>query len=345
MPTRSTGWRWPPSRAAWKPASPRPNSPTAFSACARESEIMAVSFVKNAFSSGYRDTNPLVKLLSGLFGAAALATFLLTRFLLLPPMAYAVPAVLLGIAVLIPKTLMVANQWEKGIVLRLGRLRSISGPGLFWIVPFYDEVASWIDQRIQTTQFNAEQALTRDTVPVNVDAVIFWHVHDAQRAALNITDYRQAIDRVAQTSLREMIGSSLLSALLAERKAADEVLRTEIARKTADWGISVNSVEIRDVAIPVALQDAMSRQAQAEREKEARVILGSAEAAIAQKFVDAARTYAGEPAALHLRAMNIIYETTKERGATILIPTSMVDSMSVALPAAMLAQKDLGGKS
>ena len=182
-------------------------------------------------------------------------------------------------------------------------------------------------------------------MPVNVDAVVFWHVHDAQRAALNITDYRSAIDRVAQTSLREMIGASHLSALLAERKAADEVLRTEIAGKTADWGISVNSVEIRDVAIPVALQDAMSRQAQAEREKEARVILGSAEAAIAAKFVEAARTYAGEPAALHLRAMNIIYETTKERGATILIPTSMVDSMSVALPAAMAQAGALGGKS
>jgi regulator of protease activity HflC (stomatin/prohibitin superfamily) len=163
-------------------------------------------------------------------------------------------------------------------------------------------------------------------------------VHGAQAAALNITDYRSAIDRVAQTSLREMIGSSLLTALLSERKVADEVLRTEIARKTADWGISVNSVEIRDVAIPVALQDAMSRQAQAEREKEARVILGSAEAAIAQKFVDAANTYGSNAAALHLRAMNIIYETTKERGATILMPTSMVDSMSVALPAAILAQ-------
>ena len=202
-----------------------------------------------------------------------------------------------------------------------------------------------IDERIQTTGFNAEQALTRDTVPVNVDAIVFWHVHDAQRAALNITDYRSAIDRVAQTSLREMIGSSLLSALLAERKAADEVLRTEIASKTAEWGISVNSVEIRDVAIPVALQDAMSRQAQAEREKEARVILGSAEAAIAAKFVEAAKTYAGEPAALHLRAMNIIYETTKERGATILMPTSMVDSMSVALPAAFLAQGGVAGKA
>jgi regulator of protease activity HflC (stomatin/prohibitin superfamily) len=233
-----------------------------------------------------------------------------------------------------------ANNWERFVILRAGKLSSVKGPGLFMIIPIIDAIAAVIDERIQTTQFNAEQALTRDTVPVNVDAVIFWHVHDAQAAALNITDYRQAIDRVAQTSLREMIGASLLSALLSERKAADEVLRTEIARKTADWGISVNSVEIRDVAIPVALQDAMSRQAQAEREKEARVILGSAEAAIAQKFVDAARTYAGEPAALHLRAMNIIYEVTKERGATILIPTSMVDSMSVALPAAMMAQKD-----
>jgi regulator of protease activity HflC (stomatin/prohibitin superfamily) len=254
-------------------------------------------------------------------------------------------AVFFILAALTLFSLKMANNWERFVILRAGKLSSVKGPGLFMIIPVVDAIAAVIDERIQTTQFNAEQALTRDTVPVNVDAVIFWHVHDAQRAALNITDYRQAIDRVAQTSLREMIGSSLLSALLAERKAADEVLRSEIARKTADWGISVNSVEIRDVAIPEALQDAMSRQAQAEREKEARVILGSAEAAIAQKFVDAARTYAGEPAALHLRAMNIIYETTKERGATILIPTSMVDSMSVALPAAMLAQKDLGGKS
>jgi regulator of protease activity HflC (stomatin/prohibitin superfamily) len=252
---------------------------------------------------------------------------------------------LLVLAVLTAFSLKMANNWERFVILRAGKLSSVKGPGLFLIIPVLDSITAVIDERIQTTQFNAEQALTRDTVPVNVDAVIFWHVHDAQRAALNITDYRQAIDRVAQTSLREMIGSSLLSALLAERKAADEVLRSEIARKTADWGISVNSVEIRDVAIPVALQDAMSRQAQAEREKEARVILGSAEAAIAAKFVEAARTYAGEPAALHLRAMNIIYEVTKERGATILIPTSMVDSMSVALPAAMLAQKDLGGKS
>ena len=245
------------------------------------------------------------------------------------------------VAVFVLFALKMANNWERFVILRAGKLSSVKGPGLFMIIPVVDAIAAVIDERIQTTQFNAEQALTRDTVPVNVDAVIFWHVHDAQSAALNITDYRLAIDRVAQTSLREMIGSSHLTELLSDRKTADEVLRKEIAEKTAEWGISVNSVEIRDVAIPVGLQDAMSRQAQAEREKEARVILGSAEAAIAQKFVDAANTYGSNAAALHLRAMNIIYETTKERGATILMPTSMVDSMSVALPAAFMAQKDM----
>ena len=254
-----------------------------------------------------------------------------------------VAGIVLGIlAALTAFALKMANNWERFVILRAGKLSSVKGPGLFLIIPVLDSVTAVIDERIQTTGFNAEQALTRDTVPVNVDAIVFWHVHDAQSAALNITNYREAIDRVAQTSLRETIGSSMLSELLSERKAADEVLRTEIARKTADWGISVNSVEIRDVAIPVALQDAMSRQAQAEREKQARVILGSAEAAIAAKFVEAAEAYGSNAAALHLRAMNIIYETTKERGATILMPTTMVDSMSVALPAAMIAQ---GGKN
>src|SRR6185436_11647398 len=204
--------------------------------------------------------------------------------------------------------------------------------------PILDTVVAVIDERIQTTAFNAEQALTKDTVPVNVDAIIFWHVHDAEKAALAITNYREAIDRVAQTSLREMIGSSMLAALLSDRKEADEQLKVEIGEKTALWGISVSSVEIRDVAIPVALQDAMSRQAQAEREKQARVILGSAEAAIAGKFVEAANSYAGNPIALQLRAMNIIYETTKERGATILMPTSMVDSMNPAAALSLAGQ-------
>jgi regulator of protease activity HflC (stomatin/prohibitin superfamily) len=242
---------------------------------------------------------------------------------------------LFAVAVIVSASLKMANNWEKFVILRAGKFQSAKGPGLFIIVPILDAVTAVIDERIQTTAFAAEQALTKDTVPVNVDAIIFWFVHDAQKAALNITNYREAIDRVAQTSLREMIGATMLSALLSERQAADEVLRAEISRKTAEWGIMVNSVEIRDVAIPVALQDAMSRQAQAEREKQARVILGSAEAEIAGKFVEAAKLYADNPAALHLRSMNIIYETTKERGATILIPTSMVDSMNIAGPLAL----------
>ena len=249
------------------------------------------------------------------------------------------------LAVIIAASLKMANTWQKFVILRAGKLRGVKGPGLFLIIPVIDHVVAVIDERIQTTAFSAEEALTKDTVPVNVDAIIFWFVHDAQKAALNITNYREAIDRVSQTSLREMIGSSMLSALLSERTAADELLRGEIGRKTADWGISVKSVEIRDVAIPVALQDAMSRQAQAEREKQARVILGSAEAAIAGKFVEAAMTYADHPAALQLRAMNIIYETTKERGATILIPTSMVDSLNPVVALALAGQQPVPQKT
>jgi regulator of protease activity HflC (stomatin/prohibitin superfamily) len=241
---------------------------------------------------------------------------------------YGCAAVFVVIAVLIPQSLKIANQWERAVVLRLGRLVGIRGPGLFMIVPFIDQVAVWLDQRIQTTEINAEQALSKDTVPVNIDAVIFWQIHDPERTALEIIDYRQAITRVAQTSLREMVGSSLLSTLLSERKQGDQLLREEIGRKTADWGVAVISVEIRDIGVPPALQDAMSRQAQAERERLARVLLGQAEQEVAQKFVEAADTYARSPAALQLRAMNIIYETTKERGATILIPTAMVDSMN-----------------
>jgi len=238
------------------------------------------------------------------------------------------PAALILAAALTPVALLMARQWEKAVVLRFGKLHAVRGPGLFVIIPFVDAVTAWIDQRIQTTEFNAEQALTKDTVPANIDAILFWQVHDPERAALEITDYRSAILRVAQTSLREMIGASPLSALMSERKLADQQLKEEIGRKTADWGVAAISVEIRDVAIPSQLQDAMSRQAQAEREKAARVILGSAEQEVAQKFLEAANIYAHNPAALQLLAMNIIYETTKERGATILIPSAMVDCMN-----------------
>ena len=243
-------------------------------------------------------------------------------------LAYVLPGIFLLAAALAPLSVLMAKQWEKAIVLRFGKLHAIRGPGLFAIIPFMDEVTAWIDQRIQTIEFNAEQALTKDTVPANIDAILFWQVHDPERAALEITDYRSAILRVAQTSLREMIGASPLSALMSERKLADQQLKDEIGRKTADWGVAAISVEIRDVAIPSQLQDAMSRQAQAEREKAARVILGSAEQEVAQKFLEAANVYAQNPAALQLRAMNIIYETTKERGATILIPSAMVDCLN-----------------
>src|SRR5579864_5808247 len=256
--------------------------------------------------------------------------------------------VLIAVALVVATSLKMANVWQKFVILRMGKLQSVKGQGMFALIPVLDSVVAVIDGRIQTTAFNAEQALTKDTVPVNVDAIIFWHVHDAEKAALAITNYREAIDRVAQTSLREMIGSSMLASLLSDRRAADAHLRDEIGSKTADWGITVRSVEIRDVAIPVALQDAMSRQAQAEREKQARVILGSAEAAIAGKFVEAAAVYAGHPWALQLRAMNIIYETTKERGATILMPSSMVDSLNpsaATLALALAGNGVLEGKS
>jgi regulator of protease activity HflC (stomatin/prohibitin superfamily) len=278
--------------------------------------------------------NPLTSFLVFAFVAAAFAV----GYFVNPYVAVA----LLAVAVLIGSSLKMANVWQKFVILRLGKLQSVRGAGLFAIIPVLDTVIAIIDERIQTTAFNAESALTKDTVPVNVDAIIFWHVHDAEKAALAITNYREAIDRVAQTSLREMIGSSVLTTLLSDRKQADAQLKDEIAEKTAPWGISVSSVEIRDVAIPVALQDAMSRQAQAEREKQARVILGSAEAAIAGTFVAAADTYNGHPMALQLRAMNIIYETTKERGATILMPSSMIDSLnpSASMLALALAAND-----
>jgi regulator of protease activity HflC (stomatin/prohibitin superfamily) len=230
------------------------------------------------------------------------------------------------------------------IVLRLGKLHGIRGPGLFVIIPFVDTIATSIDQRIQTTGFNAERTLTRDTVPVNVDAIIFWQVHDTERAALEIANYREAIGQVAQTSLREMIGATELSGLLSERKKADLRLREEIGSKTAEWGVSVISVEIRDVAIPPGLQDAMSRRAQAEREKEARIILGTSEKEIAQTFVDAAEIYAKTPGSMQLRAMNLIYEATKERGMTIVIPSAMADSMNPGGLGGLLAAAGTAGR-
>ncbi|MBV8089034.1 MAG: slipin family protein [Alphaproteobacteria bacterium] len=238
--------------------------------------------------------------------------------------------VLIALAVIVLAALKMAQQWEQAVVLRAGKFRAVRGPGLFWIVPILDSVAALIDTRLRTTQFIAEQTLTRDTVPVDVDAIIFWIVTDVKRAALEVASYGDMISWAAQTSLRETIGAADLAILLSNRRAADEELRTTIDAKTADWGIRVKSVEIRDVRIPVALQDAMSRQAQAERERQARVILSTAEAEIADKFADAAKTYADNPVALHLRGMNMLYESVKERGSsTIIVPSSAVDSMNL----------------
>jgi regulator of protease activity HflC (stomatin/prohibitin superfamily) len=247
----------------------------------------------------------------------------------------AVAGVVAVMGLLTPMSMKIANPWERAIVLRLGKFIGAKGNGVFFIVPFIDEVSIWVDTRTQTTSFDAEQALSRDKVPVNIDAVIFWSVHNAEQAALEVVDYRQAIKQVAQTTLREMIGSSELEQLLSDRQASDERLKETISEKTQEWGLSVLSVEIRDVGVPQALQDSLSRQAQADAERKARVLLGEAEKEVARKFVEAAEIYAAVPAAMQLRAMNIIYETTKERGATILMPTTMVDSMNPAAAASL----------
>ena len=239
----------------------------------------------------------------------------------------------------------IAQQWERAIVLRLGRFHSMRGPGLFWIVPFLDRVSSWIDQRTITTSFAAEQTLTSDTVPVNVDAVLFWMVHDAQKAALEVQDYEQAVSWAAQTALRDIIGRTALTELLRGRERIEGELQQLIDARSNPWGITVQSVEMRDVVIPSALQDAMSREAQAAREKQARIILGQAEVEIAHSFAEAARSYHQNPTALHLRAMNMLYEGLKEKGALMLVPSSAVESMGMGglLGAAALRQQTLAG--
>ena len=239
--------------------------------------------------------------------------------------------VVLGIAaVLITlRSIRITQEWRRAVVLRLGRFHAVKGPGLYLLWP-WDTIAMMIDLRITTTNITAEQALTRDTVAVGVDAIVFWQVEDARAAAINIADYAQAIERVSQTSLREMIGATELGKLLSERHAADAALRDAIAAKTKTWGVAVRAVEIRDVGIPAALQDAMSRQAQAERERDARVTLASAETAIAQQVLAAAEIYEKSPVALQLRQMNLLYEMNKERGTTVLIPTDRAGALGRA---------------
>jgi regulator of protease activity HflC (stomatin/prohibitin superfamily) len=244
------------------------------------------------------------------------------------------------VLVILGRVVRIASEWQRAVILRLGRFDRVAGPGIYIVVPIIDSIAQVIDLRIQTTTITAEQALTRDTVAVGVDAIVFWQVENAEAAAIRIADYRQAIERVAQTSLREMIGSTDLSKLLSDRKTADELLRAAITGKTSTWGVTASSVEIKDVSIPRELQDAMSRQAQAEREKDARVTLASAETAIAEQILTAARLYGSDPNALKLRQMNLLYEMNKERGTTVLIPTDMANSLGTVVALAKATPTD-----
>jgi regulator of protease activity HflC (stomatin/prohibitin superfamily) len=237
----------------------------------------------------------------------------------------------------------IAQQWEKAIILRLGKYTAMKGPGLFWIVPLIDSVSSWIDQRVITTSFAAEQTLTSDTVPVNVDAVLFWMVYDPEKAALEVQQYKEAVSWAAQTALRDIIGRTSLTDLLRGREKIEEQLQELIDQRCNPWGVSVQSVEMRDVIIPDSLQDAMSREAQAGREKQARIILGEAEVEIAKLFKEASVSYHENPTALHLRAMNMLYEGLKEKGALMLVPSTAVESMGMGglLGAAALRQQSL----
>jgi len=234
---------------------------------------------------------------------------------------------LIGLYILV--TIQIASQWEKAVVLRFGKFRNLKGPGLFWIVPIVDTVVNWIDHRVNVTPFSAEKTLTKDTVPVDVDAVLFWLVWDAQKAALEVADYRVAISWAAQTALREIIGQMTLADILVGRAKMDADLQKIIDERTTPWGITVQSVEIRDVVIPLDLEDAMSRQAQAERERQARVILGESEQQIASSFAQASEAYINNPTALHLRAMNMLFEGLKQKGALVIVPSSAVDTMNL----------------
>lgn len=268
---------------------------------------------------------PLPAVAAGLVGAGALGGGLLLGGIMAPVavVAGAVAGLLVG------ASMKFTDQWEKAVVLRLGRYQGLRGPGFFAVIPIIDRVGYHIDQRIRTTAFGAESCLTKDTVPVDVDAIAFWVVYDAERAALEVQDYQQAVALAAQTALRDAIGKHDLAELIQSRKELGHGLQEALDRKMHDWGIQVQSVEIRDVVIPKALEEAMSRQAQAERERQARIILGTAETQIASKFVEAAELYAENPVALNLRAMNMLYESIVKRGSLMVVPSGLADSLNL----------------
>jgi regulator of protease activity HflC (stomatin/prohibitin superfamily) len=241
------------------------------------------------------------------------------------------------LAVIASSAIRVANQWDRAVILRLGQFHALRGPGLFIIIPVVDAIPYWIDTRVITTGFKAEKTLTKDTVPVDVDAVLFWKVVDPKRAALDVADYESAISWASQTALRDVIGKTMLSDMLEGRDKISSLLQKIIDERTEPWGINVISVEVKDVLIPSGLEDAMSMQAQAERERQARVILGDAERQIAEKFAEASRSYEGNPVAFHLRAMNMLYEGLKENATIVIVPSTAVESMQLGGLAGMTA--------
>jgi regulator of protease activity HflC (stomatin/prohibitin superfamily) len=274
--------------------------------------------------------NGVSGLIAGIFYAAAIIGANIMAGLGVPSNTigvYVVVTALVGTYFLL--ALKIASQWEKAVILRFGRFRHLAGPGAFWIVPIMDTIPNWIDHRVMVTPFSAEKTLTKDTVPVDVDAVLFWLVWDAEKAALEVEDYRAAIAWAAQTALREFIGQMNLADILVGRAKMDADLQKIIDERTTPWGITVQSVEIRDVIIPQGLEDAMSQQAQAERERQSRVILGEAEMQVANSFAEASKAYVNNPTALHLRAMNMLFEGLKEKGALVIVPSSAVDTMNL----------------
>ncbi|MDT3367693.1 MAG: slipin family protein [Bacteroidota bacterium] len=236
---------------------------------------------------------------------------------------------LISFSVLFASSIRIADQWERAVVLRMGKYKGLKGPGPFMIIPIIDSVSTYIDQRVRVSAFKAEQTLTKDTVPVNVDAVVYWTVWDVEKAALEVQEYQKAIEHITQTGLRDTIGKHELSALLQERDKIAEDLQLVLDKNTSPWGITCQTVGINDIAIPQALADAMSKEAQAERERRARVILGTAETEIAEKFEQASKRYTDNPVALHLRGMNMLYEGLKEKGSMVIVPSSALDTMNL----------------
>jgi len=274
---------------------------------------------------------------------AVLTAFFMVKYNVPDSWVWVTTTMITLIATYVLLALKVADQWEKAVVLRFGRFTGLRGPGIVWIVPVVDRIAVWIDHRVMVTAISAEKTLTKDTVPVDVDAVLFWLVWDAEKAALEVENYRVAIAWAAQTAPRDVIGQMDLADILIGRARMDRDLQKIIDERTTPWGVTVQSVEIRDIVIPQELEDAMSRQAQAERERQARVILGESEKQIAQSFADASQAYINNPTALHLRAMNMLFEGLKEKGALVIVPSSAVDTMNLGGLAGMTSLAAMTG--